>query len=131
VSGKREVVKASLTLVNGRPKRQRYVRFFPDRIIFLQANLSPRLFMAYLRLCAMVAVNDGLAPDDDKVLAQFSGLPIAGWRELRSKLEMLGLAGGENGRWIDRDQQAAFELQRRGTARGMAGAEARWGKRQD
>ena len=121
--------KPKLVVTNERQQRTLYVRHYPKTVFFLEASLTKAQCWAYVRLCHMVAVNNGEAPDDDKKLAEFAGLPLPKWRELRAKLQVLGIAGGENGRWIDPDQQKSFDMQRSATDRASKAGQARWEKR--
>ena len=110
---------------------KRYARFFSDRWTELQNWLTAAQLVAYINLAiAFVNAADGL-PDDDEELARIARLSIIEWRKLRARLlhhdhQIFVI---EHGRWVDPDQQANLDMQRKASARGLRGAAATNAKR--
>jgi uncharacterized phage protein (TIGR02220 family) len=72
---------------------------------------------------------NGRPPNDDRVLAQITGLTLTRWLNHRPVLERFFTV--DNGVWsqkrADEEMQKAVELQANLSGRGKKGAEARWG----
>ena len=121
---------ATLKLVQPEPRqksaRQRYTRIFPERWRYLRAELNAREALACLDLLFAYVGRDGELPDDDRELARHAGVSAKLWSALRAKLIALGLFEVKNGRWVDPDQDRSLEIQRRMSARGLAGATKKW-----
>jgi hypothetical protein len=105
--------------------RQSFVRFFPERLLFVDAHLDDREQTAWLRLARVFTSADGVLPCDDKALALVTKTGKR-WPDFRDKLIALGLGRIENGHWIDDDQLRNLECQRKARERGTAGAVALW-----
>jgi hypothetical protein len=114
----------------GRAKtgHSRYIRLFPERVLFAAELLTDHELVAWLRLALAYVVRDGELPADDAHLAAVTKTGKK-WPALREKLLMLGLGRIESGQWIDDHQQSSLELQRSQSFRGSKGAAARWGGR--
>lgn len=110
----------------GKTGRTRYVRLFPERMLFLLDQLSARELVCVLRLSMAYVIADGDLRADDKRLASITKLSLKSWAELRDKLLLLGLGRVEAGQWIDDDQLGSLQIQRRVSERGKRGAAARW-----
>lgn len=123
---KQNVVTLTATAKPGnKTSRTRYVRFFPERLMFATAVLTPPEVVAWMRLTLAFVMRDGVLPADDRALA---GITQTGqrWPALRDKLLDLGLGRIEGGLWVDDDQHRNLEIQRRSSERGTKGATARW-----
>jgi len=110
----------------GKTGRTRYLRLFPERLLFLFDQLSDRELVCVLRLSMAYVIADGDLPADDKRLATITKLPARAWAELRDKLLLLGLGRVQAGQWIDDDQLENLRIQRSVSERGKRGAAARW-----
>lgn len=121
---------AGLRVVEAMPPsktgRTRYVRLFPERMLFLLDQLTDRELVCVLRLSMAYVIADGDLPADDRRLAGFTKLSPKAWAELRDKLLLLGLGRIEAGQWIDDDQLSNLKIQRSVSERGKRGAAARW-----
>lgn len=109
--------------------RTRYLRLFPERLVFMLDQLTPAEFYATLRLQLAYVVADGDLQADDRRLAAVTKLSAKGWAALRDKLLLLGLGRIEAGQWIDDDQLRNLQVQRRVSEKARAGAAKRWGAR--
>lgn len=114
-----------------RPKsgRTRFVRYFPERVLFMLDQLTAKEFVAMARLAMAYVIADGDLPADDRRLASITKLSAKAWTELRDKALLLGLGRIERGQWIDDDQLGNLLVQRRTSERGKRGAAGRWGDR--
>jgi len=110
----------------GKTGRTRYVRIFPERMLFLLDQLSDRELVCVLRLAMAYVISDGDMQADDKRLASVTKLSLKAWADLRDKLLLLGLGRVQAGMWIDDDQLANLMIQRSVSERGKRGAAARW-----
>jgi hypothetical protein len=106
---------------------QRFVRLFPERIIFLVDILTPSEWPAYMRLLQEYAAVDGQLDASDAKMMAVTRLAPKAWTALRDKLLQRRLARIEGGLWIDDHQNSSLDIQRNGSARGRAGAAGRWG----
>lgn len=109
--------------------RTRYLRLFPERLVFMFDQLTPAEFYATLRLQLAYVVADGDLQADDRRLAAVTKQSAKGWAALRDKLLLLGLGRIEAGQWIDDDQLRNLQVQRRVSEKARAGAAKRWGAR--
>lgn len=93
------------------------------------ARLFTEQHGAYL-LILMDYWRNGPPPDDDAVLAQITGLPLARWRKHRPVIERLFQVSG--GVWkhkrVEKELNKAREVQAALHERAIKGADARWGK---
>jgi hypothetical protein len=112
---------------NGKTSRTRFMRLFPERVLYVIEMLTPPEMVAWMRLSLAYVMRDGVLPADDKALAHITRRGTR-WPALRDKLLMLGLGRIEGGLWVDDDQARNLEIQRLGSERGRTGANARWGK---
>lgn len=106
--------------------RSRYLRFFPDRLLYLLDRLTEREFAAYCRLAMEYLHFDGELAANDRQLAEVAKLTPKAWQTLRYKLLTLGLCRIEQGRWIDADQASNLAVQRAARARSLVANRARW-----
>jgi hypothetical protein len=106
--------------------RERYVRFFPERLSLILGQLDDRELGALIRLTLAFVLADGVLACDDKKLALITKTGKR-WPEFRDKLIAVGLGRIEDGHWIDDDQCRNLELQRSYSERGKRGAAGRWG----
>lgn len=109
--------------------RTRYVRFFAERGLYLLDRLTEREFVAFYRLSMEFVQLDGALPANDKQLAAVVKLSAKAWGELRDKLLMLGLGRIEHGHWVDDDQLANLEMQRRASERARHAISQRWARK--
>jgi hypothetical protein len=119
---------ATLVHAANKPARTRYVRLFPERLLYLIDRLTERELVAFLRLSSEFVQLDGALPADDKRLAVTVKLKAKAWDELRDKLIVLGLGRIEHGHWIDDDQLRNLEVQRRSSEQRTLAVQARWRK---
>lgn len=109
--------------------RTRYLRHFPERLTYMLDQLTPSEFYATCRLQLAYVIADGDLPDDERRLAALAKVAPKAWLALREKLLLLGLGRVEAGQWIDDDQLANLQVQRRVSEKGRLGATRRWGAR--
>ena len=109
--------------------RTRYVRFFAERGLYLLDRLTEREFVAFYRLSMEFVQLDGALPAADRQLAAVTKLSTKAWGELRDKLLVLGLGRIEHGHWIDDDQLANLQMQRRASERAKSAAAKSWAVR--
>lgn len=108
--------------------RTRYVRLFPEKLLYLIDRLTPVQIVAFLRLSSEFVQLDGALPANDKHLATVAKMTPKAWGELRDKLLLLGLGRIELGHWIDDDQLRNLEMQRRASEQRTQAVQARWRK---
>ena len=120
----------TITVVHAATKaaRTRYVRLFPEKLLYLIDRLSPVQIVAFLRLSSEFVQLDGALPANDKHLATVAKVTPKAWGELRDKLLVLGLGRIELGHWIDDDQLRNLEIQRRVTEQRTRAVQTRWRK---
>ena len=120
---------APLLRAAAKPARSRYVRLFPERLLYLIDRLTEREFVAFCRLASEFVQLDGALAADDKRLAATVKLSPKAWAELRDKLIVLGLGRIEHGHWIDDDQLANLRIQRDASDRARNAINKRWSAR--
>ena len=108
--------------------RTRYVRLFPEKLLYLIDRLTPVQIVAFLRLSSEFVQLDGALPANDKHLATVAKMTPKAWGELRDKLLVLGLGRIELGHWIDDDQLRNLEIQRRVSEQRTHAVQTRWRK---
>ena len=113
---------------NRKTGRTRYLRLFPERHYFLAEMLNDREIAAWLRLTMAFVVRDGELPVEGLSAITKTGKR---WPALRDKLIILGLGCIEDGHWIDADQRANLEIQRRLSMRAVRANEVRWRSRDE
>jgi hypothetical protein len=111
-----------------KPARTRYVRIFPERLLYVVDRLTPVQCVAFLRLSSEFVQLDGALPADDRRLAAVAKLSAKAWGELRDLLLTLGLGRIEHGHWIDDDQLRNLEIQRRASEQRTLAVQSRWRK---
>lgn len=120
----------TITVVHAATKaaRTRYVRLFPEKLLYLIDRLTPVQIVAFLRLSSEFVQLDGVLPAADKHLATVAKMTPTAWGELRDKLLVLGLGRIELGHWIDDDQLRNLEIQRRVSEQRTLAVQTRWRK---
>ena len=120
----------AITVVHAATKaaRTRYVRLFPEKLLYLIDRLPPVQIVAFLRLSSEFVQLDGALPANDKHLATVAKMTPKAWAELRDKLLVLGLGRIELGHWIDDDQLRNLEIQRRVSEQRTHAVQTRWRK---
>jgi hypothetical protein len=108
--------------------RTRYVRLFPEKLLYLIDRLTPVQIVAFMRLSSEFVQVDGALPANDKHLATVAKMTPKAWGELRDKLLVLGLGRIELGHWIDDDQLRNLEIQRRVSEQRTRAVQTRWSK---
>jgi len=106
--------------------RNRYIRLFPERLLYVLEMLTDQEVKSWLRVTIAYAVADGELRTEHLASISKAGKR---WPDLRDKLLALGLGRIEGDRWIDDDQERSLAIQRSSSERGRRGAAGRWGGR--